>query len=1009
VSLSFPIFDNKSLIQQITSKVDTLVSTGDIDHSAFIWIPSTGYGSMPHWEVNRTYAKQFLKDNMKWVLQGSANNQTWYDANGLLNIGLKWNESNCSYKVTLTLNTTNAPRDLYYRFNMAFNKTLKQYLTVDGTEWRLTIPANNTKDYTIFFNWSDIKQLIQNGKVWFDKGIKNNFFWFKIQTVNRIPVGTTFVIDPSYGVIPAAVTSSYEWQTTQGCQPSQVRINSSQFYLIVAQGTDGDGWAYTLKVWNSNGTINPAVISSYEFDTDNCFSPSVIHIPNTDKYAVAYEDAGSSIVKVITLKVWDTNGTINQAITDTLSLTQNSGVVANIQIINVLNGIYAVAYAESASSDGWFETLYIASSGLIGDTVNDTQEFNTTQDYGQMMSMIDADTMVIVYDGSSHDGYLSTWNISSAGIITNTWASQWEYETTNGEGSSIKKMSSSNYFLITYYDRNYDGMVSSVYIADTGAITKSLTDTLKYDDSQGLLGNIFPINDGQLYGVAYQGAGNDGWVCSFRAWSSNGSIDAAITDNLEFDTADCRWWPSVVLVNQNYYFIAYSGTDTGASTLYDGWSCVVSITTNYASPTFSSPSPTNSSTGQALTPQCAITVNDLNGDLMTVNFYENSTGSWVKRQTNSSCANGTYRWTFAQASVAGTKYWWKVYANDGLTNVSTWYCFTTIASASRTWHSLFSGYEKGGNATVPWRSLFSGYLKGGNATSSWRSLFLGYETGGNNTIPWRALFSGYLKGGNVTNYRSLFTGYLKGGNATIPWRSLFTGYLKGGNATVPWRSLFSGYFTGGNNTNYRSLFSGYITGGNITIYRSLFQGYETGGNESASYHALFQGWFSGGNISLDKIFITDVYPVNGSTAAMRTSLAVTVEQVDGLAFNISWYGSDDNGSSWFVLGSTNSVNNGTWGIGFWNASILNKTYYWRVQIVDTDLNYSNATYHYTTAVMGAAGNQIQLLGQENAPLAIMGGVLFVLPLGLLFMIIGKRKKQKEEKKQDDRADNIFNP
>ena len=171
-----------------------LLNLGDeqppvIDPAAFIWHPGNGYGGMPRWEVNKTYAKQFLKDNMHWRLQTSPNNDTWYDANELLKIGLDWNENDCSYKVTLTLNTTNAPQALFYRFDLACNKSLKQFFEIDGYEWTLRIPANNTKDYVLRFNWSDLKPLIQNGKIWFDRGVKKNFFWFRIQTVNKISVG----------------------------------------------------------------------------------------------------------------------------------------------------------------------------------------------------------------------------------------------------------------------------------------------------------------------------------------------------------------------------------------------------------------------------------------------------------------------------------------------------------------------------------------------------------------------------------------------------------------------------------------------------------------------------------------------------------------------------------------------------------------------------------------------------------------------------------------------------
>jgi len=89
-------------------------------------------------------------------------------------------------------------------------------------------------------------------------------------------------------------------------------------------------------------------------------------------------------------------------------------------------------------------------------------------------------------------------------------------------------------------------------------------------------------------------------------------------------------------------------------------------------------SPANGSINVNLTPTCQIQANDGNGDLLTVYWYENTTGPWVLRQTNSSViANSTVNWTYTQADGNGITYWWKVAVNDSVSNTSAIYYFTT--------------------------------------------------------------------------------------------------------------------------------------------------------------------------------------------------------------------------------------------------------------------------------------------------------------------------------------------
>lgn len=64
---------------------------------------------------------------------------------------------------------------------------------------------------------------------------------------------------------------------------------------------------------------------------------------------------------------------------------------------------------------------------------------------------------------------------------------------------------------------------------------------------------------------------------------------------------------------------------------------------------------------------------------ISVTFATNESGSWVNKQTNTSCTNGSYSWVFTDADTQGTKYWWRVYVDDGTNNVSSNFSFTTTA------------------------------------------------------------------------------------------------------------------------------------------------------------------------------------------------------------------------------------------------------------------------------------------------------------------------------------------
>jgi len=86
----------------------------------------------------------------------------------------------------------------------------------------------------------------------------------------------------------------------------------------------------------------------------------------------------------------------------------------------------------------------------------------------------------------------------------------------------------------------------------------------------------------------------------------------------------------------------------------------------------------NGTTGVGLLPMCQVWANDTDGDTLTVYWYENTTGSWILRNTNNSIsANTIVSYNFSKFSNYSITYWWKVAINDSIDNVSSWFYFTT--------------------------------------------------------------------------------------------------------------------------------------------------------------------------------------------------------------------------------------------------------------------------------------------------------------------------------------------
>ena len=157
-----------------------------------------------------------------------------------------------------------------------------------------------------------------------------------------------------------------------------------------------------------------------------------------------------------------------------------------------------------------------------------------------------------------------------------------------------------------------------------------------------------------------------------------------------------------------------------------------------------SPSP-NGTTDIDLQPTCSIWANDSEGDTLTIRWYENTTGGWILRNTNSSVsANSIVGYTFTEFSNYSATYWWKVSVNDSMDNTSAVYYFTTepiqtsVDTISPYWVTsspkalTASGSADLGNVTL--------YYRWSSNNVNWGtkdvSIFDGFESGSMNSGLW---------------------------------------------------------------------------------------------------------------------------------------------------------------------------------------------------------------------------------------------------------------------------------
>lgn len=316
---------------------------------------------------------------------------------------------------------------------------------------------------------------------------------------------------------------------------------SGDVYAVVYAGPDNDGWLKTVTI-DSDGNIGDTITDFLEFDTDYCYSPTIIHISG-NVYAIAYCGPGyDGWLKTVTIEA---NGNIGSIIDD----FEFDGLRGSTPCIYYITGTtYAIAYSGD-NNHGWLKILTITTGGLIG-AVLASKDFDSVYCREPNIIHVSGNYYAIAYRGPDSDGFLITVLITGAGIgsIIDTW----EFDETYGWGPRLIHIAG-EVFAFTYTGADFDGWLRTVTITSAGFISEIAS--LEFAPDSGWHTDIIHVS-GNLYAIVYDDQDDNGWLITITI-EADGSI-GDIVDSFEFDTI-VAWYPRLLKISDGgtIYAVAY--------------------------------------------------------------------------------------------------------------------------------------------------------------------------------------------------------------------------------------------------------------------------------------------------------------------------------------------------------------------------------------------------------------------------------------------------------------------
>lgn len=242
------------------------------------------------------------------------------------------------------------------------------------------------------------------------------------------------------------------------------------------------------------------------------------------------------------------------------SLEFEAGSIEQCDIIHIAGDVYAIAYG-GTDDDGWIKTVTINSAGAIALVGGGSLEFDDVRGRQPDIIHVSGNVYAVAYSGDGFDGWIKTVTISGAGAIALVSGGSLEFDTSKGQWPNIIHIAG-NVYAVAYQAYGDDGWLKTLTISDAGAMSGLSDPGLEFDTTQGKQPGIIHIAD-DVYAIAYQDFDGDGRIKTVTI-SDAGVMALVSGGDLEFDDTTCTE-PDIIHVAGNVYAIAYGGP------LGDGW------------------------------------------------------------------------------------------------------------------------------------------------------------------------------------------------------------------------------------------------------------------------------------------------------------------------------------------------------------------------------------------------------------------------------------------------------
>ena len=347
------------------------------------------------------------------------------------------------------------------------------------------------------------------------------------------------------GSITKTVIDSFDFDGTFCNMPDIIHV-SGNIYAIAYQGPGSDGFLRTVEI-GPDGNITNSAIDTLEFDTSDCNHPSIIHVSG-NTYAIAYTGSGNDgWLKTMTIAA---NGDISNSVIDLLEFDPSNGYEPDIVFVSGI--YYAIAY-RGTGSDGFLVTVTIAANGDISNSVIDSYEFDPSNGYEPDIIHVSGIYFAIAYRGPGNDGWVATVTIASNGDIGSSVVDTLEFAPSYGANPYIIN-TTGNVYAIVYTGPNSDGFIATMTISTAGAISNSVISSYEFDPTNGQEPQIIHIA-GNIYAIVYDGPQNDGHLITLPI-ETDGTVTGTITDTYEYDTSN-GYYPDIIIISDGILAIAY--------------------------------------------------------------------------------------------------------------------------------------------------------------------------------------------------------------------------------------------------------------------------------------------------------------------------------------------------------------------------------------------------------------------------------------------------------------------